>query len=243
MLCRHSNPQFDSTLSKKEEKKFIVVTSKKMVDSPILLQSNNFLERTLAIIKPDAVAKTNEIEDIIMRAGFTILQRRRVHLTLEQASDFYSEHFGKKIFASLVEFMSSGPIICLLLARSHAINIWDELIGPPNTYKAQQICPESIRALYGHDELQNAVHGSENQICAEREIRFFFPESILDPIQTNQLVKDYLAKTVNPTLLKGLTQLSKVKPSDPVGWLAEWLQNNNPYKPRIQLSEGPSNVA
>lgn len=211
-----------------------------MTDSNIS-QPQIYVERTLAIIKPDAVARAVEIEDIIIRAGFSILQRRQVQLTPEQASDFYSEHFGKKIFSSLVEYMSNGPIICLLLARHQAINMWDELIGPSNTFKAQEICPDSIRAIYGQDELQNAVHGSENQICAEREIRFFFPETILEPIITGQSAKDYLAKTVNPTLLKGLTQLSKLKPADPVGWLAEWLQNNNPNKPKINIIKAPLN--
>ncbi len=80
-----------------------------------------FVERTLAIIKPDAVSKASEIEEIILRAGFTILQKRRVHLTPEQASEFYAEHYGKMFFPSLVAFMSSGPIVVYSLGREHAI--------------------------------------------------------------------------------------------------------------------------
>merc|ERR1712142_1050208 len=69
-----------------------------------------YLERTLAIVKPDAMNKVNEIEDIILRNGFSILQKRKVHLSPEQASDFYVEHYGKMFFPSLVAYMSSAPI-------------------------------------------------------------------------------------------------------------------------------------
>jgi nucleoside diphosphate kinase homolog 5 len=86
-------------------------------------------ERTLALIKPDAAHKTEEIEDIILRTGFIILQKRRVHLSPEQCSEFYSEHSGKTFFPSLVAFMSRGPIVAMELARSNAIETWRELIG------------------------------------------------------------------------------------------------------------------
>lgn len=192
-----------------------------------------FVERTLAIIKPDALHKAEEIEDIILRSGFTILQKRRVHLTPEQASDFYAEHYGKLFFPSLVAYMSSGPILGMVLAREKAIPYWRELIGPTNTLKARQTHPDCLRSIYGSDDQRNGLHGSDSYASAEREIRFFFPDSIVEPIAAGQAAKDYLAKAVNPTLLKGLTQLSKQKPQDPVIWLADWLLENNPNKPQV----------
>ncbi|XP_072165601.1 nucleoside diphosphate kinase homolog 5-like [Diadema setosum] len=192
-----------------------------------------YVERTLAIVKPDAIDKAEEIEEIILQSGFTILQKRRVHLTPEQMSDFYAEHFGKMFFPSLVAYMSSGPIIAMVLARENAIGYWRELCGPTNSIKARETHPDSIRAMYGVDDQQNAVHGSDGYHSAEREIRFMFPDSVIEPIPAGQAAKDYLAKVVNPTLLKGLTELCKKKPKDPVIWLADWLLVNNPNKPTV----------
>lgn len=193
-----------------------------------------YVERTLAIIKPDAIHKAEEIEDIILRSGFAILQKRRVHLTPEQASDFYAEHYGKLFFPSLVAYMSSGPIIVLMIAKDSAISYWRELIGPTNTIKARQTHPECLRAIYGTDDQRNALHGSDSFSSSQREIRFFFPDCIVEPVATGQAAKDYLSKSVNPTLLKGLTDLAKKKPEDPVLWLADWLLENNPNKPRVR---------
>jgi len=192
-----------------------------------------FVERTLALIKPDAIGKSEEIEDIILRSGFTILQKRRVHLTPEQASDFYAEHYGKLFFPSLVAYMSAGPIVSLVLSREKAISYWRELIGPTSSTKAKQTHPDCLRALYGTDDQRNGIHGSDSFMSAAREIRFFFPDSVVEPIPVGQVARDYLAKSVNPTLLKGLTELCKQKPKDPVLWLADWLIENNPNKPKV----------
>ncbi|EDO39201.1 predicted protein [Nematostella vectensis] len=191
------------------------------------------IERTLALIKPDAVHKSDEIEEIILQHGFTILQKRRAHLTPEQTSDFYAEHYGKMFFPSLVAYMSSGPIMALVLARENAISYWRQLIGPTNTQKARDQAPESLRAIYGTDSTRNALHGSDGTVSADKEIHFFFPDSIVEPVSTGQAAKDYLTRTVNPTLLKGLTELCKMKPEDPILYLADWLIANNPNKPRV----------
>jgi len=209
------------------------MTGEKEQTLPKMEAPQIFVERTLAIIKPDALHKAEEIEDIILRSGFTILQKRRVHLTPEQASDFYAEHYGKLFFPSLVAYMSSGPVLAMVLAKEKAIPYWRELIGPTNTLKARQTHPDCLRSIYGTDDQRNGLHGSDSYASAEREIRFFFPDSIVEPIASGQAAKDYLAKTVNPTLLKGLTQLSKEKPQDPVIWLADWLLENNPNKPQV----------
>lgn len=201
------------------------------------MSENIIVERTLAIIKPDAVNKAEEIEDIILRTGFTILQKRWIHLSPELCSEFYNEHSSKIFFPSLVAFMSSGPIVVMELAKQNAISTWRTLIGPTNSKKARENEPDSIRAKYGADEQCNAVHGSDSEASAEREIRFFFNRSIIEPIPTKQSAKDYLENRLNQTLLKGLTSLCKEKPQDPVEYLAQWLLANNPYKPVVNSSK------
>jgi nucleoside diphosphate kinase len=200
------------------------------------------VERTLAIVKPDAVPKVEEIEDIILRSGFTILNKRWVSLTPEQCSEFYIEHSSKIFFPSLVAFMSSGPVVAMELAQENAIQVWRDTIGPTDTKKAREIQPDSIRALYGSDLQRNAVHGSDSARSAEREIRFFFNQSIVEPIPQNQTARDYLGSQVNPSLLAGLTQLCKEKPLDPVKWLADWLLSNNPNKPKVNKNQGSPKI-
>lgn len=72
-----------------------------------------------------------------------------------------------------------------------------------------------MRAIYGTDDQRNALHGSDGLVSAEREIRFFFPDAVFEPVNADA-VRDYLAKNVNPTLIRGLTELCKAKPKDPV---------------------------
>lgn len=193
-----------------------------------------YVERTLAIIKPDIIDKEVEIEDIILRSGFTITQKRKLQLSPEQCSNFYVEQYGKMFFPNLTAYMSSGPIIVMVLARHRAIAYWKELLGPSNTIVAKETCPDSLRAIYGTDDLRNGLHGSSNFASAEREIRFMFPEVIIEPILVGQAAKDYLTRYVTPTLLKGLTALCKKKPADPFTWLADWLIENNPNTPKLR---------
>ncbi|XP_041049798.1 nucleoside diphosphate kinase homolog 5 [Carcharodon carcharias] len=192
-----------------------------------------YVERTLALIKPDAIDNANEIEEIIFRSGFTIVQKRKVYLSPELCSDIYAAHYGTMFFPSLTAFMSSGPTIAMVIARHQAVEYWRELIGPANSVKAKETHPGSLRSLYGTDALRNAVHGSETSSAAEREIQFIFPDATVYPIPTGQDAITYLSKFVNPTLLRGLTKLCKQKPTDPIIWLADWLIANNPNKPNI----------
>ncbi|XP_064528235.1 nucleoside diphosphate kinase homolog 5 isoform X3 [Pseudopipra pipra] len=196
-----------------------------------------YVEKTLAIIKPDVIHKEEEIEDIILRSGFTIVQKRRLQLSPEQCSNFYADQFGKVFFPNLTAYMSSGPLVAMVLARHCAISHWKELLGPSNSLRARITHPHrlqrpgrdlqlpskqlfflvfSLRALYGTDELRNGLHGSLSVSSAEREIRFMFPEAILEPVPTGQRARDYLNLYVKPTLLAGLTALCKKKPADPM---------------------------
>ncbi|KAM3848064.1 nucleoside diphosphate kinase homolog 5 isoform 1-T2 [Vipera latastei] len=193
-----------------------------------------YVERTLAIIKPDIINKEVEIEDIILRSGFTIVQKRKLQLSPEQCSNFYVEQYGKMFFPNLTAYMSSGPLVAMVLARQKAISYWKELLGPSSTIVAKETHPDSLRAIYGTDDLRNGLHGSANFSSAEREIRFMFPEVLIEPIPAKQAAKDYLNLYVIPTLLKGLTALSKKKPADPFIWLADWLIENNPNTPKLR---------
>ncbi|KAK7829672.1 hypothetical protein U0070_013358 [Myodes glareolus] len=171
-----------------------------------------YVEKTLALIKPDIVDKEEEIRDIILRSGFTIIQRRKLHLSPEHCSNFYVEQYGKLFFPNLTAYMSSGPLVAMILARHNAISYWKELLGPPNSLVAKETHPDSLRAIYGTDELRNALHGSNDFAASEREIRFMFPEGEF-------LTRAFLTTPPNRSLLKG--------------WLADWLLKNNPNKPKL----------
>ncbi|XP_026186947.1 nucleoside diphosphate kinase homolog 5 isoform X3 [Mastacembelus armatus] len=192
-----------------------------------------YVERTLAVIKPDAIDKAEEIEDIIVKSGFVILQRRKLQLSPEKCSEFYADQYGKLNFPSLIAFMSSGPIVALTLARNNAIAHWKSIIGPVNSTKAREIHPKCLRAKYGTSDLENAVHGSESFNAAEREIKFMFPNSAIGPLPSKETHEEYLSRYVYPTLLRGLTDLCKHKPHNPCVWLAQWLIKNNPNTPQI----------
>ncbi|KAF3693830.1 Nucleoside diphosphate kinase -like protein 5 [Channa argus] len=192
-----------------------------------------YVERTLALIKPDAIHKAEEIEEFILKSGFIILQKRKLQLSPEQCSDFYADRYGTLFFPSLTAFMSSGPIVAMTLARDNAIAHLKSIIGPANSTKAAETHPECLRAKYGTSELKNAVHGSDSFHAAEREIKFMFPNSVIEPFPSKEGTKEYLSRFVNPTLLSGLTELCKHKPPNPCIWLADWLVRNDPNKPQI----------
>ena len=130
-------------------------------------------EKTLAIIKPDAVKK-RVIGRIIQRIedeGFNILGLKMVQLTLEEAKKFYAVHKDKPFYDSLTEFMSSGPIVVLLLEGEEAIKHWREVMGATNPAEAR---PGTLRREFGFSIERNAVHGSDSPQTAETEIKFFF---------------------------------------------------------------------
>ncbi|XP_063217470.1 nucleoside diphosphate kinase homolog 5-like isoform X2 [Bacillus rossius redtenbacheri] len=193
------------------------------------------LERTLAIVKPIAVKHLQDIIDVINSNGYEIIQKRMVTLTLEQASEFYERQEGLPSFPLLVTYMASGPVVALCLMGRDAVQGWRTLLGPDDPAEAHQYFPFSLRARFGSPDLEfeNALHGSATAEEAVREIHFFFPEMIVEPLLTGSALQSYLAESVNPTLLEGLAELCKVKPVDPVVWLADWLLLNNPNKPTV----------
>jgi nucleoside-diphosphate kinase len=131
-------------------------------------------ERTLAIIKPDAVKKkiVGKIIQRIEDEGFEIVRMKLVHLKLEEAKGFYIVHKEKGFYASLTEFMSSGPCVPMVLECEGAINRWREVMGATDPALAK---PGTLRRAYGFSIERNAVHGSDAPETAEWEIKYFFP--------------------------------------------------------------------
>jgi len=136
-------------------------------------------QTTLSIIKPNAVAK-NVIGAICSRfeeAGLRIVAARMLHMSREQATAFYAEHEGKPFFEELVGFMTSGPVVVMVLQGEDAIAKNREIMGATNPGKA---APGTIRADFADSFTENAVHGSDAPQTAAREIGFFFPDGICE---------------------------------------------------------------
>ena len=131
------------------------------------------IERTLSIIKPDAVAK-NVIGEIYARfeqAGLRIVASKMLQLNDETAGGFYAEHQGKGFYGDLIEFMTSGPVMVQVLEGENAVALNRELMGATNPTEA---APGTIRADYANSIDANAVHGSDSPTSAEREVNYFF---------------------------------------------------------------------
>lgn len=138
------------------------------------------VERTLSIIKPDAVAK-NVIGEILSRfekAGLQIVAAKMQHLSREQAEGFYAEHKERPFFNDLVEFMTSGPVVVQVLEGDNAIAQNRDLMGATNPKEA---APGTLRADFAQSIDANAVHGSDSPESAAREIAYFFNQEEICP--------------------------------------------------------------
>ena len=134
--------------------------------------------KTFAIIKPDAVkaGNTGKIYDRIIQAGFHIMSAKLLKLTEEQARAFYAVHEERPFFGDLIEFMTSGPCMVLALQKDNAVSSWRETIGATNPEDAKD---HTIRKDFASNVQENAVHGSDSDENAEKEIAFFFSDSEL----------------------------------------------------------------
>jgi len=128
---------------------------------------------TFAIIKPNAVrtGKTGPILAMINEGGFEIAAMRMVKMTLPQAESFYSIHKGKPFFDGLIEFMTSGPVVVMILKHDNAVDQFRKLIGATDPAKAE---PGTIRKTFAVSVQMNAVHGSDSVENAIKEANFFF---------------------------------------------------------------------
>ncbi len=130
-------------------------------------------ERTLAIIKPDVMKAHREFEllQAITEHGFKVVRCEKMHLTADQAEEFYAEHKGRPFLPELVEFMTSGPVVVMVLEKENAILGWRDLMGATDPAQAN---PGTIRKVFGTNKGSNASHGSDSATSAAREIAFFF---------------------------------------------------------------------
>jgi nucleoside-diphosphate kinase len=137
------------------------------------------IERTLSIIKPDAVGKNviGEIYSRFEKAGLRIVAARMLHLSAEQAGAFYAVHKERPFYADLVKFMTSGPVMVQVLEGEGAIARNREVMGATDPAKA---APGTIRADFARTVDENAVHGSDGPDTAKAEIAFFFPEGVCE---------------------------------------------------------------
>ena len=135
-------------------------------------------DRTFAIIKPDAIrdGHTGKIYDRILKSKFSIKGAKLLKMTKEQAEGFYAIHKEKSFFNDLIEFMTSGPCMVLALEKENAVDSWRDTIGSTNPENAEK---GTIRKDFASNVQENAVHGSDSNENAQKEIAFFFTDSEL----------------------------------------------------------------
>ncbi len=130
--------------------------------------------QTLMIIKPNAVAKAEEIIGRVKQEGFTVRQTKTLSLTSQEAEEFYAVHKDKPFFADLVRFMKSGQIVVALLEREDVVSYLRKIVGATDPSEAAE---GTLREIYGTSKTQNAVHASDSLANAKKEIEFFFNNS------------------------------------------------------------------
>ena len=135
----------------------------------------NNTEQTLSIIKPDAVERnlTEDIKKIFIENNLKILNSKKIHISKEEASEFYKVHQAKPFYNDLCAYLSSGPILVMIIEGSGAVALNRKLMGATNPKDAE---PNTIRKLYGISIDKNSVHGSDSIENAKVEIDFFFKD-------------------------------------------------------------------
>ena len=131
------------------------------------------IEQTLSIIKPDAVERNliEDIKSIFVKNNLTIKEDKKIHVTKEEAADFYKVHQSKPFYDDLCSYLSSGPIVVMILEGENAVLGNRKLMGATNPNDAEK---STIRKLYGISIDKNSVHGSDSVENAKKEIQFFF---------------------------------------------------------------------
>ncbi|CAH1249802.1 NME8 [Branchiostoma lanceolatum] len=132
------------------------------------------MQQTLAVVKPDAQEHKDAIIARIKEAGFNIAFQKETALTEELAQQLYTEHEGKEFYPQLVEHMTSGPTLFLVLSQEEAVDRFRFLMGPTNPEQAKEAFPDSLRAQFASDMLKNALHGSSNPDHAQEKIKAIF---------------------------------------------------------------------
>ena len=133
------------------------------------------IEQTLSIIKPDAVERNldGEVKEVFKRNGFIILKEKKIHIEKSEAEKFYQVHQTKPFYNDLCNYLSSGPIVVMILEKENAVKANRELMGATNPKDAKD---GTIRKSYGISIDKNSVHGSDSVQNAKIEIKFFFED-------------------------------------------------------------------
>ena len=133
------------------------------------------VEQTLSIIKPDAVERnlTDEIKQIFIKNNLTIKESKKIHITKDEAAEFYKVHQSKPFYNDLCDYLSSGPIVVMILEGENAVSVNRKLMGATNPKDAEE---GTIRKKYGISIDKNSVHGSDSIENAKIEIDFFFKD-------------------------------------------------------------------
>ena len=131
------------------------------------------IEQTLSIIKPDAVERNliDQIKSIFVKNNLKVNESKKIHISKDEAAEFYKVHQSKPFYSDLCEYLSSGPIVVMILEGENAILANRKIMGATNPKDAD---PETIRKIYGISIDKNSVHGSDSQENAKKEIEFFF---------------------------------------------------------------------
>lgn len=151
------------------------------------------LERTLSIIKPDAVEKQfiGAIATRLIQSRLAIVAMKMVKLTREQAEGFYQEHSKKPFFPALIDFMTSGPVVVQVLEGKNAIAYYRDMMGATDPSKA---AAGTLRFDFASGLTRNAVHGSDSEQSAHREIAFFFSDSEIYPTDHTSIKKNNISQ-------------------------------------------------
>ncbi|XP_064500413.1 nucleoside diphosphate kinase homolog 7 isoform X2 [Pseudopipra pipra] len=181
-------------------------------------------ERTLALIKPDAMHKIGELIDIIINSGLTITKAKMMLLSRKEAADFYVDHRAKPFYHELLQFITSGPVLAMEILGDDAVSKWKAIVGPANPATTESDTLDSIRENFGHGGLRNAAHGPDSVASAAKELELFFPSSggrgpVSSATFTNctcciikpHAVNEGLAGKIIKAILKGGFQISALQ--------------------------------
>jgi len=158
----------------------------------------NSKEKTLVMVKPDAMAKMGEILDIAVSEGFTLCNAEIRRLSREDAAEFYAEHRGKEFFERLLSLMTEGPVLAFEINGPDAVKRWREILGPTDPTDARRDHPRSVRAQYGANVTRNACHGSDSTEAAQRELNFFFGTKPKNGSRSTAIFKDSTLGLIKP---------------------------------------------
>lgn len=173
-----------SAAAEMEAEEAVAVTSPMVAALPVQEAAKPAaLEKTFAMIKPDAVRNgvSGDIIKLIELNGFSVLKIEKKTLTQKEAEEFYAVHKGKGFFKDLINFMTSGPVLALVLEKTYAVRDWRYLMGKTNPEQAHF---GTLRRMFATDITHNAVHGSDSPENAVIEINFFFPGTVKEVAKT-----------------------------------------------------------